>query len=58
MNILINNFNEDIEFTLSFDKENHYKVHTINLNYSIIRYLEALKKDLEKSHQINIKILN
>ena len=58
MNILINNFNEDIEFTLSFDKENHYKVHTNNLNYSIIRYLEALKKDLEKSHQINIKILN
>ena len=58
MNILINNFNENIEFTLSFDKENHYKVHTNNLNYSIIRYLEALKKDLEKSHQINIKILN
>ena len=58
MNILINNFNKDIEFTLSFDKENHYKVHTNNLNYSIIRYLEALKKDLEKSHQINIKILN
>ena len=58
MNILINNFNEYIEFTLSFDKENHYKVHTNNLNYSIIRYLEALKKDLEKSHQINIKILN
>ena len=58
MNILINNFNKEIEFTLSFDKENHYKVHTNNLNYSIIRYLEALKKDLEKSHQINIKILN
>ena len=58
MNILINDFNEDIEFILSFDKENHYKVHTNNLNYSIIRYLEALKKDLEKSHQINIKILN
>jgi hypothetical protein len=58
INILINNFNKDIEFTLSFDKENHYKVHTNNLNYSIIRYLEALKKDLEKSHQINIKILN
>ena len=58
MNILINNFNEDIEFILSFDKENHYKVHTNNFNYSIIKYLEALKKDLEKSHQINIKILN
>ena len=58
MNILINDFNEDIEFILSFDKESHYKVHSNNLNYSIIRYLEALKKDLEKSHQINIKILN
>tara|TARA_B100001057_G_scaffold485104_1_gene564293 strand:+ start:581 stop:1060 length:480 start_codon:yes stop_codon:yes gene_type:complete len=58
MNILINDFNKDIEFILSFDKENHYKVHTDNLNYSIIKYLEALKKDLEKSHQISIKILN
>lgn len=58
MNILINDFSEDIEFILSFDKDNHYKVHTNNLNYSIIKYLEALKKDLEKSHQINIKILN
>ena len=58
MNILINDFNKDIDFILSFDKENHYKVHTDNLNYSIIKYLEALKKDLEKSHQINIKILN
>ena len=58
MNVLINDFNENIEFILSFDKDNHYKVHTNNLNYSIIRYLEELKKDLEKSHQINIKILN
>ena len=29
-----------------------------NFQLSIINYLEALKKDLEKSHQINIKILD
>ncbi len=58
MNILINDFSKNIEFILSFDKENHYKVHTNNLNNSIIKYLETLKKDLEKSHKINIKILN
>ena len=58
INILINDFNKNIEFILSFDSENHYKIHANNLNYSIIQYLKTLKKDLEKSHQISIKILN
>ena len=30
----------------------------IIFNLSIINYLEALKKDFKKSHQINIKILD
>ncbi len=58
INVLIANFNSKISFILSFEKENHYKIHYKNLKFSIINYLEALKKDLEKSHQINIKILD
>ena len=58
INILIANFNKEIKFILSFDNENHYKIHFNNFKLSIINYLEALKKDLEKSHQINIKILD
>ncbi len=58
INVLIGNFNKEIKFILSFEKENHYKIHFNNFKLSIINYLEALKKDLEKSHQINIKILD
>ena len=58
INVLIENFNSEIKFTLSFENENHYKIHSNNLKFSIINYLEALKKDLEKSHRISIKILD
>jgi len=58
INALIQNFNTEIKFTLSFENENHYKIHSNNLKFSIINYLEALKKDLEKSHRISIKILD
>ena len=58
INVLIGNFNKEIEFILSFEKENHYKIHSNNFKLSIINYLEALKKDLEKSYQITIKILD
>ena len=58
INVLIGNFNKEIRFILSFENENHYKIHSNNFQLSIINYLEALKKDLEKSHQINIKILD
>ncbi len=58
INILIGNFNKEIKLILSFENENHYKIHSNNFQLSIINYLEALKKDLEKSHQINIKILD
>ena len=58
INVLIANFDKEIKFILSFENENHYKIHSNNFQLSIINYLEALKKDLEKSHQINIKILD
>ena len=58
INILINSFNRNVDFILSFEKNSHYKVHTNNLNNSIIKYLEVLKKDLEITHQINIKKLD
>ena len=58
INVLIVNFNKEIKFILSFENENHYKIHYNNFKFSIINYLQALKKDLEKSHQINIKILD
>ena len=58
INILIGNFNKEIKLILSFENENHYKIHSNNFQLSIINYLEALKKDLETSHQINIKILD
>ena len=58
INVLINNFNKEIKFTLSLENENHYKIHSNIFKFSIINYLKALKKDLEKSHQINIKILD
>jgi len=58
MIIIINSFNGNVDFILSFEKNSHYKVHTNNLNNSIIKYLEVLKKDLEITHQINIKKLD
>ena len=58
INVLIVNFNKEIKFILSLENENHYKIHSNNFKFSIINYLEALKKDLKKSHQINIKILD
>lgn len=58
INILINSFNGNVDFILSFEKNSHYKVHTNNLNNSIIKYIEVLKKDLETTHQINIKKLD
>ena len=58
LNALINSFDKNINFILSFEKSSHYKIHINNLNDSIAKYLEALKKDLDRSHQINIKKLD
>ena len=58
LNTLIDNFDKNINFILSFEKSSHYKIHINNFNYSIVKYLEVLKKDLDRSHQINIKKLD
>ena len=58
INLLIKSFNKKLDFTLSFEKYSHYKVHTNIFNESLTKYLEILKKDLKDSHLISIKILN
>ena len=58
LNTLIDSFDKNINFILSFEKSSHYKIHINNLNDSIFKYLEALKKDLNSSHKINIKKLD
>ena len=58
INLLIPLFNNNFRFVLSFEKDNHYKVHLNNFKISLINYLNSLKKDLEKSNNIDIKKLN
>ena len=58
INLLVPLLKDKFSFILSFDKDNHYKVHFNNFKISLIKYLEALKVDLVKSTNINIKILN
>ena len=58
INLLVPLLKNELSFILSFEKDNHYKVHFNNFKMSLIKYLETLKKDLVKSIKINIKILN
>ena len=58
INLLVPLLKDELSFILSFEKDNHYKVHFNNFKMSLIKYLETLKKDLVKSIKINIKILN
>ena len=58
INLLVPLLKKEFSFILSFEKDNHYKVHLNNFKLSLIKYLETLKKDLVKSININIKILN
>ena len=58
INILIPLFNSKIHFVLSFEKDNHYKVHLNNFKISLMNYLNCLKIDLIKSNKINIKKLD
>ena len=55
LNLLIKCFNKNIDFILLFEKESHFKIHTNNLNRSVISYLRSLKKDLININSINIK---
>ena len=58
INLLVPLLKDEFSFILSFEKDNHYKVHFNNFKMSLIKYLETLKKDLVKSININLKILN
>ena len=58
INLIVPLLQNEFQFILSFEKDNHYKVHFNNFKMSLIRYLETLKVDLIKSININIKILN
>ncbi len=58
INLLVPLLKDEFSFILSFEKNNHYKVHFNNFKMSLIKYLESLKIDLVKSININIKILN
>ena len=58
INLLIPLFNNDFRFVLSFEKDNHYKVHLNNFKMSLMNYLNSLKTDLVKSNNIDIKKLD
>ena len=58
INLLVPLLKEKFSFILSFEKDNHYKVHFNNFKMSLINYLNSLKKDLVNSNNIKIKILS
>ncbi len=58
INLLVPLLKDEFSFILSFEKNNHYKVHFNNFKISLIKYLESLKVDLVKSINVDIKILN
>ena len=58
INLLIPLFNKEFRFVLSFEKDNHYKVHLNNFKMSLITYINSLKIDLVESNNINIKKLD
>ena len=58
INLLVPLLKDEFSLILSFEKDNHYKVHFNNFKMSLIKYLESLKVDLTKSINIDIKILN
>ncbi len=58
INLLLPLFNNKFCFVLSFEKDNHYKIHLNNFRNSLINYMNSLKKDLEKSNKIFIKKLD
>ena len=58
INLLVPLLKDEFSIVLSFEKDNHYKIHFNNFKMSLIKYLESLKIDLVKSINIDIKILN
>ena len=58
INLIVPLLKDEFSFILSFEKDNHYKVHLNNFKMSLIKYLETLKFDLVESIDVDIKILN
>ncbi len=58
INLLIPLFKKNISFVLSFEKENHYKIHFNNFKISLLNYLNSLKIDLIKSCNVVIRKLD
>ena len=52
INLLIQNYSENIKFELIFEEENHFKIHQNNFNLSLKNYLKVLQKDLSKKYNI------
>ena len=58
INLIVPIFSNKLKFVLSFDKDNHYKVHINNFKNSLVNYVVSLKKDLNKLKNIEIKKLD
>ena len=55
INLLIQNFSENIKFELILEEESHFKIHQNNFNLSLKNYLKVLQKDLSKKYNIELK---
>ena len=55
INLLIQNFSENIKFELILEEESHFKIHQNNFNLSLKNYLRILQKDLSKKYNIELK---
>ena len=55
INLLIQNFSENIKFELILEDESHFKIHQNNFNLSLKNYLMILQKDLSKKYNIELK---
>ena len=55
INLLIENFSENIKFELDLEEENHFKIHQNNFSLSLKNYLKVLQKDLKKKYNIELK---
>ena len=55
INLLIQNFSENIKFELILEDENHFKIHQNNFSLSLKNYLTVLQKDLSKKYNIELK---
>ena len=55
INLLIQNFSENIKFELILEEESHFKIHQNNFSLSLKNYLKILQKDLAKKYNIALK---